>query len=107
MYTESLVYKIEFKILTDYTDQKKAGTVKSNWFHLIRQNVEKARFIVSGILAIPENKDEISQMKIYSGQQVRQLDTGEIAILDSLSLFAYEYLRPDYLQLTSEQNSQT
>lgn len=94
-------------ILTDYPDQKKAGTVKSNWFHLIRQNVEKARFIVSGILAIPENKDEISQMKIYSGQQVRQLDTGEIAILDSLSLFAYEYLRPDYLQLTSEQNSQT
>lgn len=94
-------------ILTDCSDQKKAETIKTNWFHLIRQNVEKARLIVSGILALPENKEEISQMNIYSGQQERQINTGEIAILDSLSLFAYEYLRPEYLQLESEQNSQT
>lgn len=56
---------------------------------------------------MPEDKDEISQMKIYSSQKARQVDTGKIAILDSLSLFAYEYLRPEYLKLTSEQDSQT
>ena len=85
-------YKAYQGILLDGTMD--AQIVKSNWELLKQQNIMKAAYICGHSYAVPQDKDSISQAKIFRHQlQWHDNDKREIAILSSFPLFLYEYFK--------------
>ena len=66
---------------------------KTNWSFLKEQNVCKANYICNGVNCAPENKDCISQSKIFINQLEKYVSKGEckVSILNAFPLFLYDY----------------
>ncbi len=63
---------------------------KEQWFTLIKNNLMKASYIVSGNYELPEHL--IPQPQIFSCQQERYIKPrGEVSVLSSIPLFLKEY----------------
>ena len=76
----------------------KIALVKENWRKVILQNIEKANYICLKKKMIPENKEDISQQKIFHEQKYDYIDTRDlIAILSAFPLFLYEYFEAGFL----------
>lgn len=68
--------------------------IKDNWNHLVRMNVCKANFLVSGINAMPDDKFSIGQIPIFKSQLDKFVNMNEsVSILNSFPIFLYEYLK--------------
>ena len=71
------------------------GEIRSrteNWKLIKEQNVAKANYLCTGALAIPEDKDVVSQKEIFSAQlQKYVLPNESVSILSAFPLFLYEY----------------
>ena len=68
--------------------------IKDNWGYLIRMNVSKANYIVTGNNGMPEQKDEINQLELFRSQKEKYVEVSEsVAILNSFPLFIYDYLK--------------
>lgn len=67
---------------------------KLNWEILKEQNTLKANYICNGVLGLPASKSDVSQDKIFESQVSKYvLEKEEISILNSFSLFLYEYFK--------------
>lgn len=79
------------------TDEDKQ-TVRNNWKLLFAQNVAKANYICSSVNEIPQDKNTISQDKIFDGQLSKFIiPNSNISILSAFPLFMFEYLSADVL----------
>ena len=68
--------------------------VKENWSILVKQHTSKANYICTGKNCIPEDKEIVSQQRIFAGQEKKYLCEGDaIAILNAFPLFLFEYFR--------------
>ena len=68
--------------------------IKDNWKLLVKMNVCKANYIVTGNNEMPEQKDDINQLQIFSSQKEKYVDASEsVAVLNSFPLFIYDYLK--------------
>lgn len=67
--------------------------IKDNWKCLVKMNVCKAYYIVTGNNGMPEQKDDINQLDIFKFQKKKYVDASEsVAILNAFPLFIYDYL---------------
>ena len=74
--------------------KKEIARVRNNWIMLVEQHTSKACFICTGCKALPENKDSISQQRIFAAQKSQYLPNGEsVAILNAFPLFLFEYFK--------------
>lgn len=65
---------------------------RKNWELVREQNIAKANYLCTGILAVPEEKDVVSQKEIFSAQlQKYVLPEEGVSILSAFPLFLYEY----------------
>jgi len=70
----------------------KYDLVKHNWLMLIKQNVEKANWLCSGSLNLPDNIDDITPMKVFVSQHDDYILPHEIvAVLSAFAMFLYDY----------------
>lgn len=68
--------------------------IKDNWKCLVKMNVCKANYIVTGNNGMPEQKDDINQLDIFNIQKIKYVDASEsVAILNSFPLFIYDYMK--------------
>ena len=68
--------------------------VRNNWIHLVNQHIEKANYICSGHCCRPEEKDAVSQQKIFLAQLSNYLAIEDsVAILNAFPLFLFEYFK--------------
>ena len=68
--------------------------IKDNWEYLTQMNVCKANFIISGNNEMPNQKDDINQLRLFASQKEKYVDISEcVAVLNSFPLFLYEYLK--------------
>lgn len=68
--------------------------IKDNWNHLVKMNVCKANFLVSGINAMPDDKFSVGQIPIFKSQLDKFVNMNEsVSILNSFPIFLYEYLK--------------
>lgn len=71
-----------------------ADEVKRNWEMLKDQNVRKANYICNGDIAIPGQKEDIAQIKLFEAQKAKYVSVNDtVAILNSFPIFLFEYLR--------------
>ena len=75
--------------------KRKTGEARKNWCHLIEMNVHKANHICNGVISYPENKNDISQMRVFEAQIEKHVSVPEcrVSILNSFPIFIYDYLR--------------
>lgn len=63
-----------------------------NWNLVKEQNVAKANYLCTGILAKPEAKDDISQKAIFNAQMRKHvLPNDSVSILSAFPLFLFDY----------------
>lgn len=75
-------------------NKQKYDAVRNNWQHLRRMNVNKAHYLVTGNTGMPTDKATICQAAIFLAQQAKFVNNGErVAVLNSLPLFLYDYLK--------------
>lgn len=68
--------------------------VKHNWEMLKLQNVSKANYICNDKYEMPENKEDISQDKLFVAMKQKFVDVNQtVAILNSFPIFLFEYLK--------------
>ena len=68
--------------------------VKDNWQYLLRMNVCKANFIVTGTNIMPKDKKRISQLDIFTNQRLKYVDPLQsVAVLNSFPIFIYDYMK--------------
>ena len=68
--------------------------IKDNWEYLTQMNVCKANYIISGNNKMPNQKDDINQLRLFCSQKDKYVDVSEcVAVLNSFPLFLYEYLK--------------
>ena len=68
--------------------------IKDNWEYLTHMNVRKANYIISGNNKMPNQKDDINQLRLFGSQKDKYVDVSEcVAVLNSFPLFLYEYLK--------------
>ncbi|MGM9817248.1 MAG: hypothetical protein ACI304_09390 [Lepagella sp.] len=68
--------------------------IKDNWNYLKIMNVGKANKLVTGIYAMPGDKNDINQQAIFDSQLRLYVNTEEsIAILNSFPIFIYDYFK--------------
>ena len=68
--------------------------IKDNWECLTQMNVCKANFIISGSNKMPNQKNDINQLRLFASQKEKYVDISEcVAVLNSFPLFLYEYLK--------------
>ena len=75
--------------------EKKLKSLRDNWEHLKKQNVNKANYICHGKNEAPNKKEEVSQEQIFESQLQKHVDKeqSEVAILNAFPLFLYEYFK--------------
>ena len=74
--------------------KREIARVKNNWIHLVNQHTSKANFICTGRCCQPEDKEAVSQQKIFVAQLSKYLAVEDsVAILNAFPLFLFEYLR--------------
>ena len=68
--------------------------MKHNWEMLKLQNVSKANYICNDKYEMPENKEDISQDKLFVAMKQKFVDVNQtVAILNSFPIFLFEYLK--------------
>ena len=68
--------------------------VRDNWLNLVNQHVVKANFMCSGRRCRPEDKEAVSQQKIFVAQLGKYLAVEDsVAILCSFPMFLFEYFK--------------
>lgn len=68
--------------------------VRNNWIHLVDQHIVKANYICSGHCCRPEDKEAVSQQKIFVAQLGKYLTVEDsVAILNAFPLFLFEYFK--------------
>ena len=67
--------------------------ISKNWQKLKEQNIKKANFLCTGEDSSPENKEAISQNRIYQSQLNKYNTDAHIGILNSFPLFLYDYFK--------------
>lgn len=77
-------------------DENKIQTIRENWKHINKMNVKKAHYICCECNEIPSQKKIISQKNIFVNQIEKYVSKRKIAILNSLPLFLYEYLKTPF-----------
>ncbi|MBQ7750019.1 MAG: hypothetical protein IJR77_02210 [Bacteroidales bacterium] len=79
--------------------KREYARVKQNWIWLVRQHTAKACFICTGRIAVPEDKEDVAQLRIFEGQCGKYLCGGErIAVLNGFPLFLFEYFKGSFWQ---------
>ena len=75
--------------------EKKLKSLRDNWEHLKKQNVNKANYICHGKNEAPNKKEEVSQEQIFESQLQKHVNKkqSEVAILNAFPLFLYEYFK--------------
>ena len=74
--------------------KREVARVRKNWIHLVSQHSAKANFICSGLCCQPEDKEAVSQQKIFVAQLSKYLSTEDsVAILNAFPLFLFEYFK--------------
>ena len=75
--------------------EKKLKSLRDNWEHLKKQNVNKANYICHGKNEAPNKKEEVSQELIFESQLQKHVnkEQSEVAILNAFPLFLYEYFK--------------
>ena len=74
--------------------KREIARVRNNWIHLVNQHSAKAYYICSGHCCLPEDKEAVSQQKIYDAQLSKYLTVDDsVAILNSFPLFLFEYFK--------------
>lgn len=75
--------------------EKKLKSLRDNWEHLKKQNVNKANYICHGKNEAPNKKEEVSQEQIFESQLQKHVnkEQSEVAILNAFPLFLYEYFK--------------
>lgn len=75
--------------------QQRLGLAKQNWLHLIKMNVSKANYIYNKKCDWPNSKSQIAQSTIFEAQLREYVcrDECQVAILNSLPIFLYDYLK--------------
>ena len=74
---------------------KKLKSLRDNWEHLKKQNVNKANYICHGKNEAPNKKEEVSQEQIFESQLQKHVnkEQSEVAILNAFPMFLYEYFK--------------
>lgn len=68
--------------------------VNDNWEYLRAMNVSKANLLTTGLLAMPKEKSDISQLAVFNNQVTKFVKPNEsVAILNSFPIFIYEYMK--------------
>ena len=84
-------------IVLDFRKEPSTKTiekVKRNWTLLQTQHTAKANYLCTGDLAIPSNKQDISQRCIFKSQLDKHiLPSDSIAILSAFPIFLFEYFK--------------
>ncbi len=75
--------------------EKKLKSLRDNWEHLKKQNVNKANYICHGKNEAPNKKEEVSQEQIFESQLQKHVnkEQSEVAILNAFPMFLYEYFK--------------
>ena len=74
--------------------KREIARVRDNWIHLVNQHSTKANCICSGNCCRPEEKEAITQQKIFVSQLTKYVTSDEsVAILTSFPLFLFEYFK--------------
>lgn len=74
--------------------QNKIEQVKQNWAMLKEQNVVKANYLCNNQRTIPQNKESISQRRIFNAQISKHvLPKTEVSILSAFPLFCFDYFK--------------
>ena len=74
--------------------KREIARVRNNWIHLVNQHSAKAYYICSGHCCRPEDKENVSQQKIFDAQLSKYLTVDDsVAILNSFPLFLFEYFK--------------
>lgn len=75
--------------------EKKLKSLRDNWEHQKKQNVNKANYICHGKNEAPNKKEEVSQEQIFESQLQKHVnkEQSEVAILNAFPLFLYEYFK--------------
>lgn len=86
---------------SDYTQNQftASRSARSNWQEAVKQNVAKANHLCTADSAIPTDKGDIVQKKIFE----RQVDgyvvpRNEVSVLCGLPLFVFDYLRSEIFE---------
>ena len=84
-------------IVLDFRKEPSTKTiekVKRNWTLLQIQHTAKANYLCTGDLAIPANKEVITQLRIFEAQLDKHiLPSDSVAILSAFPIFLFEYFR--------------
>ena len=73
---------------------KDVAKVKRNWFLLEEQNVTKAHYLCEGKMSVPEEKESISQKKVFIAQLTQFVNThDEVSILSAFPIFLFDYFK--------------
>ena len=76
------------------SNQKRIEKVKRNWHFLEEQNVIKANYICNRQQSIPNEKDSISQDKIFASQLSQYvLPKDEVSIISAFPIFNFDYFK--------------
>jgi hypothetical protein len=68
--------------------------VRKNWILLINQHSAKANYICSGHCCLPEDKETVSQQKVFEAQLSKYLAIDDsVAILNAFPLFLFEFFK--------------
>lgn len=94
---------LDFIELPDFGHHKPSkreyARVKQNWIWLVQQHTEKACYICIGRNAVPEDKEAVTQPRIFEGQCGKYLCEGEkLAVLNGFPLFLFEYFKDSFWQ---------
>lgn len=74
--------------------KREIARVKNNWIHLVNQHSSKANYICMGRCCRPEDKETVSQQKIFVAQMDKYLAVEDsVAILSAFPMFLYEYFK--------------
>ena len=72
--------------------EKEIDSRTENWRKVQNQNVEKANYLCTGCLMIPEEKEAIAQKEIFAAQlQKFVLKEDRVSILSAFPLFLFDY----------------
>ena len=73
--------------------ERRLMTVRENWIHLIRMNVNKANYLCNDIELLPYSIDDIEQRIIFKNQLKKFVNTENccVSILNAFPIFIFEY----------------
>ena len=86
-------YRIRNNTISQKDDtEKRREELKKNWGFIILQNLKKTNFLCNDHLELPENKESISQIRIFENQDQKYIkEKDSISILNSFPLFLFDY----------------